>query len=153
MNDEPPSLSLEEKNNLYMKAVIPFGIILVAFMIYVVYRMNTSPPKLLLGLLLEFFTPFVITEIFAMMLTVEVFYHLKVKKPFRFHAKRIGMNALLALLSVSTFLVVAVSVDALLSTYVGQKTSILVASVSWTLVFAAVILKFQNTIRKYWKEP
>jgi multisubunit Na+/H+ antiporter MnhB subunit len=107
----------------------------------------------MLDALFEFGLPFMITAALAMMLTVEVFYHLKVKKPFRFHAKRFGMNALLLCALASSLLTVAVSVNEALSPYVGEKRSLLIALVSWSMLVAAITLKFQRTIRKYWKDP
>lgn len=153
MDDGPPPLSLEEKNSLYMKAVVPFTVILAAFMAYFYYRMETSPFKTMLDALLEFGLPFMITATFAMMLTVEVFYHLKVRKPFKFHARRLGINALLICVLATSFFAVIVSVDATLSRYIGERRSMLFALVSWALLIVAITIKYQRTFRKYWKEP
>lgn len=153
MDDEPQPLSLEEKNSLYMKAVISFAPILVAFVAYFVYRMNTSPFKSMFEGLLEWALPFMVTCMLAMMLTVEIFYHVKVKKPFKFHAKRFGMNALLICMLTASFLAVFVSVNAALSSYVGERGSMLIALLSWSMLIAVITFKFQRVIRKYWKEP
>lgn len=101
----------------------------------------------------SFGLPFMITAAFAMMLTVEVFYHLKVKKPFEFHARRFGMNALLICVLAASFFAVVVGVDAALSRYIGERGSMLFALVSWALLVAAITIKYQRTFRKYWKEP
>jgi magnesium-transporting ATPase (P-type) len=152
MEDEMPSLSLDEKNNLYMKGVIPLVAIMIVFASYFVYRMNTSPFGSIFELL-EFFLPFMLTGFLAFMLTVEVFYHRIVRRSFRFHARRFGTNAMLGCLFVASFFVVVMGLITLLSHYVGEKNSVLIAGVSWSMLVAAIAFKFQRFFRKNWKEP
>jgi hypothetical protein len=153
MDDEPRSLSPDEKNSLYMKTLIPFTVVLILFSAYFVYRMDTNPFRSMLETLLGWGLPFMVSVMLTMVFTLEFFYHRLVRKSFRFHAKRLGMDTLLVGLLATSFLAVTYGLDSVLSPYVGESNTLLVALLSWSVVLTVLVTKFQRFFRKYWKEP
>lgn len=153
MNDEPPRMSLEEKNKLYNKAIVPICLTLVVFLAYFYYIMEYSYPRSMFDLLLKWVVPFYFTLMSVATASVEVLYYLKVKRPLRFHLRRFGMNMLLiSLLGVSFLGLLAFSYTTL-TPFIGEGMSFLMGLVMWIMLVAAATYRFQNTLHKYWKEP
>jgi hypothetical protein len=153
MDEEPRPLSLDEKNSLYMKTVIPIIAIMVVFMGYFVYLADTFPHMTMIEFLLQWILPFLVTEMLGWLLTVQVLYHRIVKKSFKFHARLFGINVLFSFLVLASFFAVIVSLDFVLSPYAGEKNTLLIAFMLWCLLIAVVTFKFQSFFRKYWKQP
>jgi hypothetical protein len=153
MDAEPRPLSLDEKNNLYMKTVIPIIVIAVAFVGYSVYLMHTFPFSSMFEFILQWLLPFTVTEMLGFMLTVQVFYHQIVKKSFEFHAKLFGINVLFGCAVLASFFAVILGLGIVLSPYVGERNTLLIAFVSWCLLIAVATFKFQPFLHKYWKQP
>jgi hypothetical protein len=152
VDEPPPPMSLEEKNEFYNKTVIPICLTMLIFFVCFYYLLENSSPSLF-DIILKWALPFFLTTFAVFAISVEILYYLKVKKPLTFHLKRFGMKMILMLiLATSNFGFMAISY-ATLSPYIGIRYSILFSLVVWSLLVAVSTFRFKNAIRKYFKEP
>jgi hypothetical protein len=153
MGDEPEPLSWEETNSLYKKASVPFLSVLFVFMAYLAYLLHYYSPMSLFELVVEWVFPFIFAELFAWHISIEVLYHMRVRKSLRFHLRRLAVNSSFFLIAILPLLGVVFVVNTALSSYIGSFDSIMLGWILWMLVIGVFLLKFRTTLFRYWKAP
>jgi hypothetical protein len=144
-------LSLEQKNRIYEISAIP---VILAFFVFLAYAISLLQKNLLgttWNFIMLWFLPFFIVEFMVGTLSFEILYHQKMKKSLAFHMRRFGMNMALAVLSVLSLVALMLFMDVTLSSLLG-KYAVVLGMVLWSLMFAAIIAKFQRVFSNIWKD-
>ena len=140
-------LSWEERNHLYKLSAIPMFCVFLAILIYFNYLMYTDPLETrwdfvtLIGLPFFFFFPT------TFMVTFEILYHRKVRKPISFHLKRLVGQMFFLSVSALWFFGMLIVMQPVLSPIVGDR-DFLVSSFLSLIIFAIAVVRFRKIINR-----
>jgi hypothetical protein len=148
LNDQ--DLSPEETNHLYELSTIPMALVSIVFLGYLVYLLHYSLLKTQADFLVGWFLPLAFFGLESGFITFEVLYHRRIKKPLRFHLKRLVANTLIVLFGIALLFVFTLGLHPFLSSIVG-KDDFLVSALLTLLVFSVVILRFKDAIARFHK--
>ncbi len=138
-------LSWEETNHLYELSTIPVALVFFVFLGYLVYLLHYSLLKTQFDFLVRWFLPFFFFFLESGLVTFEVLYHRRIKKPVKFHLKRLTANSLIGLFGAALLLGFVLGLHPFLFPIAGNN-DFLISALLTLLVFSVIILKFKNVI-------
>lgn len=120
------------------------------FLGYLAYLLHYSLLKTQLDFLVRWFLPFAFSCLESGFVTFEVLYHKRIKKPLKFHLKRLAANSLIILFGIALLLGFSLGLHPFLFPIVGNE-EFLVSALLTLLVFSVVILRFKDAIARFYK--
>lgn len=132
---------------MYELSSVSLVLVFFVFMGYFVYLEHYSLLKTRFDFLFRFFLPFFILFPESGFVTFEVLYHKRIKKPLKFHLKRLTANSLVLVLGVVLLFGFVLGLHPFLSPIVGNN-DFLISVLLTLLVFSVIILRFKNVIVK-----
>ena len=148
LNEE---LSHEEESHLLNLSCIPLLVFFPLLGVYFVYLMQKDLLKSAFDVLLYIGFALVVAMPMTVFLSFEVLYSRKIRKPLRFHLKRligrmtiIGVGALLFSLTLGVLL-------ATLSALMSERNTFLLSFATWALLWTAVVIKLRQEFTKLYK--
>lgn len=143
-NDES---SWEDLQRLYQLSTIPMFLVFVAFLAYFVFLMHMGLLQTTFDFIFRLALPFCLLFASSGIVTFELLYHRRFRKPWIFHLKRATGRFSIILFGISLFLLFGLGMRPVLLPLVGDN-DIIVSALLGLAVFIVVVLKFRQFISK-----
>jgi len=147
-------LTREEEDRLYAISCIPFVIISTAIALhYLFFRLEEVYPPgapfepVIWDILPRLFLPLLTWAPISFILTFEILYHRKIKKPLKFHVKRFMGRTLVLLIGMASFFAIYIPF-LFLSPLISASYALIFILIIWSLTFYVILTKFKGFFGK-----
>jgi hypothetical protein len=110
--------------------------------------METSPPRTTVDAFFRLLFPVVFLPLVAFIISYEIVYGKRVKKPVRLHVKRITVRIAFFLICLVSWGTILILLDSQLSPLIGSRWSVLISHFLWLGVFMLIFVRNRSFFRK-----